>query len=30
VDDVLRRGAEHANALANQVMARVEQAVGLS
>jgi tryptophanyl-tRNA synthetase len=30
VDDVLQRGAEHANALANQVMARVEQAVGLS
>jgi tryptophanyl-tRNA synthetase len=29
VDDVLRRGAEHANALADKVMARVEKAVGL-
>lgn len=29
VDDVLRRGAERANALADQVMARVEIAVGL-
>jgi tryptophanyl-tRNA synthetase len=29
VDEVLRLGAEHANALADQVMARVEQAVGL-
>jgi tryptophanyl-tRNA synthetase len=30
VDGVLRRGAEHANALADKVMARVEKAVGLS
>jgi tryptophanyl-tRNA synthetase len=29
VDDVLRRGAQHANALADHVMARVEGAVGL-
>ena len=29
VDDVLRRGAEHANRLAETVMARVESAVGL-
>lgn len=29
VDEVLRRGAEHANALAERVMARVEKAVGL-
>jgi tryptophanyl-tRNA synthetase len=29
VDDVLHRGAEHANALADDVMARVEKAVGL-
>jgi len=29
VDEVLRRGAEHANALAERVMARVEEAVGL-
>jgi tryptophanyl-tRNA synthetase len=29
VDDILRRGAEHANALAENVMARVEKAVGL-
>jgi tryptophanyl-tRNA synthetase len=29
VDDVLGRGAEHANELADQVMARVEAAVGL-
>ncbi|MFM8719957.1 MAG: tryptophan--tRNA ligase, partial [Chthoniobacterales bacterium] len=29
VDEVLRRGAEHANALADKVMARVEKAVGL-
>ena len=29
VDNVLRRGAEHANALADKVMARVEKAVGL-
>ena len=29
VDDILRRGAEHANHLAETVMARVEKAVGL-
>ncbi|MGA1124718.1 MAG: tryptophan--tRNA ligase, partial [Chthoniobacterales bacterium] len=29
VDEVLRRGAGHANALAGKVMARVEKAVGL-
>jgi len=29
VDDILRRGAAHANALADRVMARVESAVGL-
>jgi tryptophanyl-tRNA synthetase len=29
VDDVLRRGAAHANALADKVMASVESAVGL-
>jgi tryptophanyl-tRNA synthetase len=29
VDEVLRRGAEHANALAEKVVARVEKAVGL-
>ena len=29
VDGILRRGAEHANGLADGVMARVEKAVGL-
>jgi tryptophanyl-tRNA synthetase len=29
VDDILRRGAAHANQLADAIMARVETAVGL-
>ena len=29
IDEVLTEGAEHANAIANEVMARVRSAVGL-